>query len=98
MKTDADQSCGVCGMGKLAHDKAEFLKTINHVWNAEGELIQVKPEPPKPRTQAIVIVDAELREILLRKGVITVEDFASLRDSRPGTAGDREAGQAEGTG
>ena len=86
-----NKSCGICGMDKLAHDKAEFLRTVNHVWNLAGDLVPIdrKPAPPARSTQAaIVIVDAELREVLLRKGVVTVEDFAALRDSRPGPAGD----------
>lgn len=96
--TDTERQCGICGLDQFVHRQREAQGQVNHVWNADGDLIQVKREPAKPAMPTIMIVDAELREVLLRKGVITVEDFTALRDSRPGPAGDRGTGSTERTG
>ncbi len=93
-----EELCGICGCTREEHSRREEARNVNHAWNLAGNLIPLdrKPKPTRPTQPVIVIVDAELREVLLRKGVITVEDFAALRDSRPGPAGDREAGQTAG--
>jgi hypothetical protein len=91
------ETCGLCGKDRDSHDE------LNHEFNTNGQLIpKAKPSPsnrPQQVRSATVIGawDLELRQVLVNKGIITNEDLASLRNSQPSPARDREAGQTEGT-
>lgn len=90
------ETCSICGKDKDSHAE------LNHEFNTSGQLIpKAKPAPKKTQQvrQATVIGawDLELRQVLVNKGIITNADLAAIRNPDPSPAGDREAGQGEGT-
>lgn len=86
--------CRVCGsQDEQLHRTKEQDGILNHQWSTTGELIRVAKTPPSRARQTPILVvggiDTGLRKLLLDKGILTHEDFASLLSSGPGTEGDR---------
>lgn len=68
-ETAAEESvCKVCGTARSAHG------ALNHEFSLSGDLIKVQPKKD-PAARAVVVVDSHLRKILVRKGILTAEDF-----------------------
>ncbi len=63
-----DPICRVCGTTKSAHGG------LNHEFSLTGELVKAQPKKD-PAARAVVVVDSHLRKILVRKGILTAEDF-----------------------
>lgn len=63
-----DPVCRVCGTTKSAHEG------LNHEFTLTGELKKVEPKKD-PSARVVVVVDSHLRKILVRKGILTAEDF-----------------------
>ena len=65
---EEDPTCLVCGTKRTEHD------AMAHEFSLDGQLR--KKEPKKdPGARAVVMVDSHLRKILVRKGILTAEDF-----------------------
>lgn len=93
--------CLVCGIYKPEHDKAEFLRTVNHRFSNDGAL-EALPKPPpgkkspsRPQIMVVGAVDVALRQLLVDKGILTHEDLATLLDPGTGTAGNPEDRETE---
>jgi hypothetical protein len=96
MKTEGSP-CLLCGKNELPHAQAEARGEINHRWTDTGKLIPVDPKSRRKSPQSPILVvgavDTGLRKLLLDKGLLTHEDFASLLGAGPSTEGDRGAGE-----
>jgi hypothetical protein len=91
--------CSLCGLEEEPHAQAEADRRVNHRWSPNGDLIPLPPAgnsaPRQPQQPIMVVgaIDTTLRKILLRKGIITDEDFTAILDpgsSAEGNRGDRE--------
>lgn len=90
-----EDACSICGGSKDEHE------ALNHEFNLHNQLIPKERSKPRPQPRQIPTViggiDIELRRVLLEKGIITNEDFTSLRHPGAGAPGDRETGEAPGS-
>lgn len=82
-----NEYCQVCllEMSRTEHRQAEIVGQLNHAFSIDGTLKSSEPPRQKPETGQRVIVanaiDVQLRDLLITKGVLTVEDFEPPRSS-----------------
>lgn len=79
------EGCGLCGRQEDEHRVLEQQKLLNHRYSESGDLVQVERGParqskPKPPREVMVVpaVDLLLRQLLVRKGIISEADLADL--------------------
>lgn len=89
--------CKVCGVDRGLHTP------LNHKFSTDGTLVPIEKLPPqstRPQTRVVIAnaVDMELRDLLIRKGVLTYEDFGLVHHAGTGVAGDQGTGGAPATG
>lgn len=82
--------CKVCGLDRSTH----ALK-MNHQFSTDGSLVPIEKVPRQSLPPRMIIanaVDVELRDLLIRKGVLTYEDFGLVHQPGSGDAGDQGTG------
>lgn len=81
----AEGPCVICKTPWAEHKLAEANGELHHVWSSDGSLKHAEsPRPERQTGQRVLIanaVDAQLRDILIAKGVLSSEDFAAPRDT-----------------
>jgi hypothetical protein len=87
----SEAPCSICGSPKEHHDR------MNHEYNLHNQLITRSNTSPKATAQQPILVvgaiDTGLRRLLLEKGILTNEDFATLFSVGASTEGDRGTGE-----
>lgn len=88
-----EEPCSICGGTEDEHD------VLNHEYNLHNQLIPKNRKKSTPRGQQPILVvgaiDTGLRRLLLEKGILTNEDFATLFSAGTGADGDRGAGETQ---
>lgn len=89
----SEEPCSICGGDKDEHE------VLNHEWNLYNQLIPRDRKKPTPRGQQPILVvgaiDTGLRRLLLEKGILTNEDFATLLSAGTSADGDRGTGETQ---
>ncbi len=95
------EGCRVCGVSEIPHRAAEMTGDTKHQFSTDGSLKAVDPQSrarQQRQSQPILVVgaiDTGLRKLLLDKGILTNEDFATLLSPGPGDEGDRGTGETQ---
>lgn len=77
MKTDA---CSLCGVSEGPHQRAESCSEINHKFSSDGQLASVEQKPAPKQDRVVAAADPVLRLVLIRKGLVTLEDLAEVEE------------------
>lgn len=85
--------CYICGgIGRGPHSQKEQSGEVNHKFSENGDLVPVQrgsaQRPSNPQVIVAGAIDAPLRRLLIKKGILTDEDFSSLLDPGTSTSGD----------
>lgn len=92
--TEPPATCPICGKDQETHRMLEQQGILNHQFSSDGSLVPVdhKPKSAARRNEVLVVpgVDIALRNLLIRKGILSDSDFVDSGAFGSVPGGDRE--------